>query len=214
MTKPATELTALLPCPFCLNLTPRNEALRSGLKVKRDPLAYLEPSTWIVLCLDCGANGANHNSESDAITAWNTRTPAVAGESDEVKASLSQTTRAILGPCDAGHEKHCSLLFVRVASALVTEFTRGRADAIAQCGEVARNFKGGWSATFEGDGNQLAPDPDGPWCLGSSVAEAILALSTRLRLSLTRCLATSGASTERSTTAPESTSEARFTRTR
>lgn len=77
--RPATEPVSqppgeLLPCPFCRNTSPRNGMMKTGLKVKRDPVAYLEPSTWIVLCLDCGAIGANHNSEQEAIEAWNTRT--------------------------------------------------------------------------------------------------------------------------------------------
>lgn len=64
----------LKPCPFCNNVTPRNAMQRTGLKVKRDPVAYLEPHCWIVLCLDCGACGPNRKSEDAAIEAWNTRT--------------------------------------------------------------------------------------------------------------------------------------------
>ena len=67
-------------CPFCANQSPRNDMVRTGLKVKQDTLAYLSPSNWIVLCLDCGASGANHSSADEAIAAWNTRTPSPAAE--------------------------------------------------------------------------------------------------------------------------------------
>lgn len=74
MTTPAEqEVTNLPPCPFCRNITPNGSMLRTGLKVKRDPVAYLEPYCWIVLCLDCGACGANKESREAAIEAWSRR---------------------------------------------------------------------------------------------------------------------------------------------
>lgn len=56
-------------------------------------------------------------------------------------------------------------------------FTAGRADRQAEDARIARNFKGGWTASLDEE-NKLLPDPDGPWCLGSDVADAILAPSS------------------------------------
>lgn len=54
----------LLPCPFCSG---------TKLRIKLDDVTYLKPHCWIVICQDCGANGANKSSESAAKEAWNTR---------------------------------------------------------------------------------------------------------------------------------------------
>jgi hypothetical protein len=78
----------LKPCDFCANLNPHEGMKRTGLKVKQDTVAYLKPSDWIVLCLDCGACGPNKDSEADAIEAWNTRAAATPTEQARIRAAL------------------------------------------------------------------------------------------------------------------------------
>ena len=50
-----------------------------------------------------------------------------------------------------------------------------REQAIRECAALARSIKGGFTVSLE-DGGGGIQDPDGPWVLNSTVADAILGL--------------------------------------
>lgn len=58
----------------------------------------------------------------------------------------------------------------RIQAALAEE----RRKAIVDAAQIAENFKGGFTASFDAD--ILIPDKDGPWGLNTVIAKAIRAL--------------------------------------
>jgi hypothetical protein len=64
------NMTELLPCPFKHKAEPKP---RSGLNDDRDVILVPWLEEYAVVCTWCGAMGPSHNTEEEAIEAWNKR---------------------------------------------------------------------------------------------------------------------------------------------
>ena len=71
----------ILPCPFCGGLKHQCNTKAKGYFIKKAAeRAGKDSSNYLIRCTKCGAKGPLEHSETDAIAAWNRRTPAPALE--------------------------------------------------------------------------------------------------------------------------------------
>lgn len=92
--------------------------------------------------------------------------------------ALKDRADAMLFLANIMRRVHSDELPETIADAIADKFDELRLAEREACARVAEQFKGGFTASLDGNGNQLVHDPDGPWCLNTHVAEAIRARTT------------------------------------
>jgi hypothetical protein len=79
------SIVELKPCPTC------------WCKREDAPYTWQEcTDEWVVICPSCNVNGPSHPTESEVITAWNTRQPAASD--DVLEAAAGAVFQAMYGP--------------------------------------------------------------------------------------------------------------------
>lgn len=85
---------------------------------------------------------------------------------DSERLKAHELLKRIVGIVPMAPEQRCARI-----DWLVEYAQQARRDALAEAGKVAREFKGGF--TLDVFSCKLVPDKDGPWTLGSDIAEAL-----------------------------------------